>query len=82
MMYIVVLQRPPLNVNLALRSYDKPLKKIIMNTVFSLLLTAMCGVSGYEACFATNMDTFVLGSSAMCMSAIMFLIHAKYPLFK
>jgi len=53
-----------------------------MNTMFSLLLTAMCGVSCYEACFASNMDTFVMGSSAMCLSAIMFLIHARYPLFK
>jgi hypothetical protein len=53
-----------------------------MNTLFSLLLTAMCGVSAYEACFACNMDTFVMGSAAMCLSAIMFLIHAKYPLFK
>ena len=53
-----------------------------MNNLFSLLLTAMCGVSAYEVCFASNMDTFVMGGSAMCISAIMFLIHARYPLFK
>lgn len=53
-----------------------------MNTLFSLLLTVMCGVSAFEACFAKNMDAFVIGSSAMCLSAIVFLIHAKHPLFK
>jgi hypothetical protein len=53
-----------------------------MNTIFSLLLTLMCGVSCYEACFASNMDTFVMGSAAMCLSAIVFLIHTRYPLFK
>lgn len=53
-----------------------------MNNLFSLLLTLMCGVGCYEAIFASNMDAFVLGSTLMCLSAIVFLIHARYPLFK
>jgi hypothetical protein len=53
-----------------------------MNGLFALLLTAMCGVSAYEACFATNMESFVLGSTAMILSSVIFIIHAKYPLFK
>jgi hypothetical protein len=52
-----------------------------MNTLFSLMLAVMCVVSFFQVCFAKNMEAFVIGTLAMVLSAVVFLIHAKYPLF-
>ena len=64
------------------RDFSKPLKKFVMNNLFNLLLTLMCGVSCIEAITAESTEAFVLASTAMCISAICFLINASYPLFK
>jgi hypothetical protein len=52
-----------------------------MNTLFSLLLGITCLVSCYEAVTAEQTESYVLASSLMCLSAIIFLVHDKYPLF-
>lgn len=53
-----------------------------MKHLFSLLLAIMCVAGCYEAIVSTNTNDFVLASTAMCLSAICFLIHSKYPLKK
>ena len=53
-----------------------------MNNLFNLLLTIMCGVSCIEAITAESTEAFIMAGTAMCLSSIMFLINASYPLFK
>lgn len=53
-----------------------------MQNLFNLLLILMCGVSCIEALTAESSEAFVMAGTAMCLSAIMFLINASYPLFK
>jgi hypothetical protein len=52
------------------------------NLLFSLMLTVMCGMSAYGAIFSNTMNEFVGGSMAMCISAVLFIVHSHYPLFK
>jgi hypothetical protein len=51
------------------------------NLIIGLMLTVMCLLGCVSALTSKDMNQFVAGSLAMCISAIAFLIHAKYPLF-
>lgn len=53
-----------------------------MSNLFNLLLTLMTGVSAIEAICAESTEAFVLASTAMILSSVVFLINLSYPLFK
>lgn len=56
-----------------------------MKNLFNILLVIMCAAScviAFEASSENNTEGFVAGSILMCLSAGVFLINEKYPLFK
>lgn len=53
-----------------------------MKNLFNLLLILMCGISFIIAMMATNTEAFVYATSALFLSAIVFLINAAMPLIK
>ena len=54
---------------------------MIMKNLFNLLLTALCCISCICAITAESTEAFVIASSMMCFTAIVFIINAKYNMF-
>lgn len=49
-----------------------------MKNLFNLLLTLLCGISCISAMTAETTEAFILASTMMCFSAIIFIINTKY----
>jgi hypothetical protein len=53
-----------------------------MNNLFNLTLTLLTGVTCLQALTAETEEVFVIASLGMFLSAILFLLNLKHPLFK
>lgn len=51
---------------------------MIMKNLFNLLLALLCSISCISAITAESTEAFVISSTMMCFSAIVFIINSKY----